>query len=139
MKKNVSQRGFTLIELLVVIMIIGVLATMIGSNFLTSQRRARNAQRISTLKEIQKGFEQYYGDDNGNYAACSTMFNSTYFPQTPPATGTLGYTYTCTTVDYCICVEIQEVAGERPAANSTNDQCVFSASNPTHYCLRNLQ
>lgn len=54
--------GFTLIELLVVIAIIGILSTLAMAAFNTTRRNARDAQRMSEVREIQKALEFYYGD-----------------------------------------------------------------------------
>src|SRR3989344_6120473 len=61
--------GFTIIELLVVILIVGVLATVVLGSFSTSRIKARNAQRMSDLTQIQLALEQYY-DDFGYYQLC---------------------------------------------------------------------
>lgn len=54
--------GFTLIELLVVIAIIGSLSALLLPNFMGARERARDAQRKSDLKQIQKAFELYKQD-----------------------------------------------------------------------------
>jgi general secretion pathway protein G len=61
--KNIrNSRGFTLIELLVVITIIGILATG-GTVTYTSQiQKARDTTRISDMKALQSGIEQFYQD-----------------------------------------------------------------------------
>lgn len=65
MKKLIGN-GFTLIELLVVIAIIGVLTTMVASNFQTSRIKANDARRKSDLTQIQKALEMY-ASDHGAY------------------------------------------------------------------------
>jgi len=67
--------GFTIIELLVVILIVGVLATVVLGSFSTSRIKARNAQRMSDLTQIQLALEQYY-DDFGEYPECPTSTRS---------------------------------------------------------------
>jgi prepilin-type N-terminal cleavage/methylation domain-containing protein len=59
-----KKKGFTLIELLVVMAIIGILAGVIGSTFVSSQRRGRDAQRKSDLKNIAHALELFYNDYN---------------------------------------------------------------------------
>ncbi len=54
--------GFTLIELLIVIGILGILATVISGNFLTSLKRGRDTRRKADVQQIQKAFELYYED-----------------------------------------------------------------------------
>jgi len=56
------RKGFTLIELLVVIAIIAMLSALLLPNFMSARERARDAQRKSDLKQIQKAFEMYKQD-----------------------------------------------------------------------------
>lgn len=64
--KKVGERGFTLIELLVVIAVIGVLASVILSSLNTTRAKARDAQRISDMRQIQTAMSLYY-NQNGTY------------------------------------------------------------------------
>ncbi|MFA6105294.1 MAG: prepilin-type N-terminal cleavage/methylation domain-containing protein [Patescibacteria group bacterium] len=59
-----NRRGFTLIELLVVIAIIGLLSTIITVAMGNARLKARDAKRMSDLKQIQTALELYYGDQN---------------------------------------------------------------------------
>ena len=65
-----SKRGFTLIELLVVISIIGLLSTFAVAAFSNAQAKARDAKRISDIRQIKTALELYY-DDNGKYPQTS--------------------------------------------------------------------
>src|SRR3989339_1353879 len=56
------QKSFTLIELLVVIAIIGSLSALFLPNFMAARERARDSQRKSDLRQIQKAFELYKQD-----------------------------------------------------------------------------
>ena len=56
------KRAFTLIEMLIVIVIIGTLAALLVPNFMNARERARDAQRKSDLKQIQKALEMYHQD-----------------------------------------------------------------------------
>ncbi len=58
------KRAFTLIELLVVIAIISGLAALLLPNFMAARERARDTQRKSDLKQIQKALELYKLDQN---------------------------------------------------------------------------
>jgi general secretion pathway protein G len=56
------KRGFTLIELLVVIVVIGILATLIISNFSSARERARDTKRKNDLREMKTALRLYYND-----------------------------------------------------------------------------
>jgi len=60
MKKN--KKGFTLIELLVVIAIIGLLATLSVIALNTARVKARDARRVSDVKQIQTALEMYFDE-----------------------------------------------------------------------------
>jgi type II secretion system protein G len=60
------QKGFTLIELLVVIAIIGILATIVMGSLNAARMKARDAQRMSDLRQIKNALMLYY-DDHGKY------------------------------------------------------------------------
>ena len=65
------SRGFTLIELMVVITIIGLLASAVLAGLASARSKARDAQRIQAVKELQKALELYRNGNGGNYP-CST-------------------------------------------------------------------
>jgi len=75
--QKVKNKGFTLIELLVVIAIIGILATLLMSNFIGIRQRARDGKRKSDLSQIQAALEQYRAD-NGSYYMGNLTCNSTF-------------------------------------------------------------
>jgi general secretion pathway protein G len=56
------RRGFTLIELLVVIAIIGVLSSVVLASLNSARAKARDAERLSDLHQLQTALELYYGD-----------------------------------------------------------------------------
>lgn len=70
-QKN-SRKGFTLLELLIVIVILGILAALISGNFITSLKKGRDAQRKSSLSQIQQALEMYY-EDKKVYPSTSTI------------------------------------------------------------------
>lgn len=92
-----KSKGFTLIELLVVIAIIGLLSSVVLASLNTARARARDAQRISNVKQIQTALELYYSDtgsyptspDNAVVSALSGM-TPTYIGSLPTD---LGYRY----------------------------------------------
>ena len=61
--KNRSK-GFTLIELLVVIAIIGILSTLSVVALNSARARARDAKRISDVRQIQTALEMFYSANN---------------------------------------------------------------------------
>lgn len=61
LKFKISE-GFTLIELLVVIVIIGILASFLMTNYIGVRMRARDTQRKSDLRQIQSALEMYRSD-----------------------------------------------------------------------------
>ena len=78
MLKN-KKTGFTLIELLVVISIIGLLSSVIFAGLNDAKAKARDAKRLSELKEIQNALELYYAQ------------NDSYPNHTPKYTGFGGF------------------------------------------------
>ncbi len=61
-----SGAGFTLLELLLVIAIVGILSSVTVTNLSQLKAKARDANRISDVEQIQKVVEIYF-DDHGEY------------------------------------------------------------------------
>lgn len=57
-----KTKGFTLVELLVVISIIGLLSTLAVVSLGSARSRARDARRISDIKQIQTALELHFAD-----------------------------------------------------------------------------
>ena len=55
--------GFTLIELLVVVVIIGILATLATVALSNARAKARDAKRVSDVKQIQTALELYFSEE----------------------------------------------------------------------------
>lgn len=62
--KNQNRKGFTLIELLVVIAIIGILASVVLSSLESARGSARDARRLSDMRQIMTALEMYYNQYN---------------------------------------------------------------------------
>jgi len=58
-----GTRGFALIELLVVIAIIGMLSSVVLASLNTARIRARDAQRMTAISQLQNALELYYLDN----------------------------------------------------------------------------
>ena len=59
MKKVNTKSGFTLIELLVVIAVIGILSAVVTSTLQSARIKARNAERLQAVDQINKAMEIY--------------------------------------------------------------------------------
>jgi len=62
MKQQKTKLGFTLIELMVVITIIGILATGAVSVYTSQIQKARDSNRVTSIKTLQTAVEQSYSD-----------------------------------------------------------------------------
>ena len=114
------KHGFTLIELLVVIAIIGSLSALFLPNFMAARERARDSQRKSDLRQIQKAFELYKQDQSptaipgslptsnacwSSGAGCTGNIYMNKFPA-DPISGNYFYTAgTGLTYTLCACLE----------------------------------
>lgn len=68
-----KQKGFTLIELLVVIAILGLLSTLAVVSLNNARAKARDARRVSDVKQIQTALELFFMDA-GRYPTAGTEF-----------------------------------------------------------------
>lgn len=64
--------GFTMLELLMVMGIIGVLASFVLVTYPAAQKRARDANRKSDLKQYQTALEVYANRNDGFYPSRTT-------------------------------------------------------------------
>lgn len=66
---RIVRRGFTLVELIVVLVVIGILAAIAISKFVSAKEAAYIASMKSDLRNLAI-YEQFYASDNGgNYFA----------------------------------------------------------------------
>jgi prepilin-type N-terminal cleavage/methylation domain-containing protein len=59
-----ALKAFTIIELMVAIAIIGILSAIVIASLGSSKAGARDARRISDIRNIQLALSQYYADNN---------------------------------------------------------------------------
>jgi len=81
LKQLRKESGFTIIELLIVIAIIGILATLVLTNFQGAQAKGRDTVRKNDINSLYQKLEEYY-NENGSYInEAITLANaSTLFP-----------------------------------------------------------
>ncbi|GDX62122.1 hypothetical protein LBMAG33_4320 [Candidatus Levyibacteriota bacterium] len=148
-----KNKGFTLIELLIVVSIIGILSSLLLSNFISVRQRTRDGVRKNALGSIQTALE-IYRSDNGSYpsllANCPTLGDKVKFMDTSCDTSTymeivpkdpLGgnhpdYSYTSsldrTTYTLIACLENSKDADKDPSPTPSicpNDN-TFTKKNP---------
>lgn len=139
-KKIRGISGFTLIELLVVIAIIGVLASIVLASLNSARVKARNARRITDIKQIQLAMELYYDSSvgAGNYPAagvdCTTLWGlnvlatNNFIPVVPqdPNSGTC-YRYATLTTGvrtlYHLAAILESEGSSQPAAMTGDRDC----------------
>lgn len=84
-----NNKGFTLIEMLVVVAIIGLLSSTILVGLSGARSKARDARRISDLRQIQTGLENYYVENNQSYP--QTLYTAIIGLPHDPQGGEYGY------------------------------------------------
>lgn len=122
-----TRRGFTIIELLVVIAIIGLLASIVTASLLSTQQNARDARRVTDIKQIQNALELYSTTNNrfpiattettltGADAVSTALLNAGAFDVVPldPKYPTYAYTYQSnssgTDYDLGFCLETDSI------------------------------
>jgi general secretion pathway protein G len=144
-KNSESEKGFTLIELLIVVVIIGILATLLMTNFVGIRQRGRDAQRKSDLRQIQASLELYRADQ-GKYPdtvpSCNSpleVASSVYMQKIPcdPFAPTDPYYYNYITLDngttYSITACLENL-NDPQKDDPNNGQC--DGSNNTSFTLQ---
>jgi general secretion pathway protein G len=131
--------GFTLIELLVVIAIIGMLSALVVPNFMGARERARDAQRKSDLKQIQKALEMYRQDQNppsyptagptaNRFGSCGSQFGSTTvymnkIPCDPLDQTPYYYSPNNANLTYTLCACIENKADSDAVSGNCSNTC----------------
>lgn len=113
--------GFTLIEILVVIAIIGSLSALLMPNYMEARMRARDAQRKSDLKTIQKAIEMYKTDHYSNspvslpdmgvgFTDPSGQYYIKSMPGDPTYKTSYEYVRDPDGIDYTLCACVENIA-----------------------------
>lgn len=120
-EKSCSSKGFTLIELLVVIAIIGLLSSVVLASLNTARERARDARRLSDIRQVQLALDLYASNNsNGYYPHVSSyvyylepVLVPNYMPalpEDPNRTGNSRYRYyagSSTSMTYTILIDME--------------------------------
>lgn len=141
------RKAFTLIELLVVIAIIGALTAMLLPNYMSARERARDAQRKSDLRQIQKA-QELYRQDNKTFltegatnsftivtgscwssgADCSGNIYMNSFPGDPVATKRYYYDVDNTSLTYTMCACLDNTADPDKSSGAACGVCFDNTS-----------
>lgn len=141
------KKGFTLLEVILIIVILGVLATLISGNFITSLKKGRDARRKADLEQIQRALEMYYEDKKAYPTSISfgdqlidPASGKIYMQKIPndPSGGNYKYVYDSTNNGYKLyaCLEnTQQVlpyaSGLNPGSNFTCNTLCFAQDRTT--------
>lgn len=121
--KNRFKAGFTLLEMMIVIAIITIMTVTISSNFLTAQKRARDARRRADAVTLQSALE-LYNNSNNAYPVLATATTSDVWNV---GTNTL---YTAlVTGQYASSLPVDPV-------NAGNYVYSYISSSGTQYCIK---
>lgn len=129
--KTHKTRGFTLIELLVVIAIIGILSSVVLASLNSAKLKARDAKRISEVKQMQTAAELYL-NACGVYPATLTLAEATGCPSgttlgnfipvipTAPLPGTYTYDQLTNGTSYCLGTLLETPDNPQTQCTGTN-------------------
>ncbi|MDD4607349.1 MAG: type II secretion system protein [Patescibacteria group bacterium] len=86
-----NNKGFTLVELLVVIAIIGILATVAVTSLNGAREQARDAKRISDVRQMSTALELHYTAGDTYTGGCDASEGDAVFDKSTDCTGSDGY------------------------------------------------
>ena len=134
--------GFTLIELLVVIAIIGTLSALLLPNYMAARERARDSQRKSDLRQIQKALELYQQDQSppvfpaafptpggGAWQSASGTVYLNKIPFDPGSLTPTPYIYTrdgSDSLKYTLCTCLENAGDTEPTSTFCTNSCSSS-------------
>jgi prepilin-type N-terminal cleavage/methylation domain-containing protein len=130
------KKGFTLIELLVVIAIIGLLATLSVVALNNARERARDARRVSDIRQIQTALELYFNAENGYPATADIATTGSTPPNILDATEDIA----SGSVVFMSPIPVAPTPGDCTTANFNHyiyTQTDSGASYTLKYCLGN--
>ncbi|MDD4412610.1 MAG: DUF1566 domain-containing protein [Patescibacteria group bacterium] len=139
---NKANKGFTLIEVLVVIVIIGILATLVTVALGATKVNARDAKRISDIKQMQTALELYYNEESTypptsalavGQALVGTQSGKTFMGKIP-AGPNIGETYTYTQINGGTSYILGYVL-EKPVNEFAAGAAVAVPGNVNNHCL----
>jgi len=120
-----KDKAFTLIELLVVIAIIGILAGMVLVSMSGARSKARDARRLSDMRQLVSAQEMYYGEHDVYFSSAAYPDAiGTYLSATPsdPSGGDYGTVdNTGDTAKFCYYATLEN-------ANTTANGCTTAGA-----------
>ncbi len=150
-----NKKGFTLVELLIVIAIIGILASALLVSLGGARATARDARRISDLRQVQSALELYYAKSgeypSGDWTAMEAAIvgakvGINKLPQDPQSGTVNPYTYgsdATTQQTYVLRAVLEgynpaldnDIDGSSTVAGNCNDSTSIPPDQLEQYCI----
>jgi len=131
-KKQNHKKGFTLIELLVVVAIMGLLASLAVVALNNARARARDARRVSDIKQVQTALELYFLD-NYDYPAGPDVHIGSAVSQCLSSMGGTGWSSACDGTVYMSEVPLNPAPYDEGGSCTGTSAYVYSRDNSTSY------